>query len=212
MAAAAKSALGKLGPTVTHNVLNQGQLFRGNIFAADSALQAALQTHGADAALGATARLQQFGAWAGSDSTAEHARAAHTYGPVLRQFDRNGRRIDVVDYHPSYHNIYRTATELGVSSLAWRPADEGAGAGSHLVRGALAMLSYQAEPGTSCPLTMTYAAVPALREGKGFADYVAKALTPAYDPRDAPIDDKRGIVFGACECSNPYGVRRGGPL
>lgn len=216
MAAARSAWAAKLAsrpaPVVTHSVSNQGYLFRGNAFAADLALKGALSAFSPQPASATepagTQRLRSYGAWVGSESTAELARLANTHGPTLRQFNRNGVRVDQLEYHPSYHEIYRQGVEVGgVPNLAWRP-DAVDGGGSHLVRGAVAMLHYQAEPGTSCPLTMTYAAVPALRDATASCrkqqqdgqqyidDLTAKAASDQYDSRDAPLDEKRSAVIG----------------
>lgn len=211
---------GRPAPLATHAVSNQGSLFRGNAFSADLAMRGAVAAFSPSASSASeyagSQRLRSYGAWVGSESTAELARLANTHGPVLRQFNRNGQRVDQLEYHPSYHEIYRQGVEVGgVPNLAWRP-DAADGGGSHLVRGAIAMLHYQAEPGTSCPLTMTYAAVPALRDATPasaqqpkqvqqsqqqamppyFAELMIKASSRRYDPRDVPLDEKHGAIIG----------------
>src|SRR5690606_26153774 len=84
---------------------------------------------------------------------------ANAYPPVLRTHDRSGHRIDEVEYHPAYHELMRVAIEHELHALPWRDPRPGA----HAARAALFMLQSQAEGGHLCPVTMTFAAVPALR-------------------------------------------------
>src|SRR5690606_34437002 len=76
--------------------------------------------------------------------------------------------------------------------LSWQSAQPGA----HVARAALSYLHHQAEAGTSCPLTMTHAAVPVLRQSPALAGWARNAAAPVYDPRDVPVSDKAGITVG----------------
>jgi len=117
---------------------------------------------------------------------------AHRDRPRLRTHDRFGARIDRVEFHPNYHALMQAAIEHGVAGLSWRAPAPGA----HVARAALSYLHHQVEPGTSCPLTMTHAAVPALRREPALAEWAAKAAAPHYDPREIPIGDKAGVTLG----------------
>jgi putative acyl-CoA dehydrogenase len=117
---------------------------------------------------------------------------AHRDRPRLRTHDRFGARIDRVEFHPNYHAILRAAIENGVAGLSWRDPSPGA----HVARAALSYLHHQVEPGTSCPLTMTHAAVPALAHAPTLREWREKAAAPHYDPRELPIADKRGVTLG----------------
>src|SRR3546814_6448737 len=86
----------------------------------------------------------------------------------------------------------QAAIEHGVAGLSWREPAPGA----HVARAALSYLHHQVEPGTSCPLTMTHAAVPVLHREPALAEWADKAAAPHYDPRELPIADKRGIHLG----------------
>src|SRR3546814_1488886 len=86
----------------------------------------------------------------------------------------------------------QAAIEHGVAGLSWHEQIPGA----HVARAALSYLHHQVEPGTSCPLTMTHAAVPVLRREPALAEWADKAPSPNYDPREVPIADKRGITLG----------------
>ena len=58
-------------------------------------------------------------------------------------------------------------------------------------------LHNQVEAGTACPLTMTYAAVPALKLQPNVAQvWVPKLLATRYDPRNVPIEQKAGATVG----------------
>lgn len=63
-------------------------------------------------------------------------------------------------------------------------------------RAALGFLHYQAEPGSSCPLTMTHAALPVLRREPALREWAGKAIAPHYDGRDVPMAEKRGVTVG----------------
>jgi putative acyl-CoA dehydrogenase len=182
-------------PHATHAVLNQSELWSGNSYVGDVALKSAV-THFTphESWPQAQDHLLSTGEWAGSEEAAKLARIANTSGPILRQFDRNGRRIDVVDFVPAYHELMRRGIEVTQTpSYAWR-----LGAGGHVTRAALSMLTYGAESGTSCPLTMTFASVPALgmRGGADLRAWADGAQQPHYDPRDVPQSEKQGLTLG----------------
>lgn len=137
------------------------------------------------------ARIAAYGRLAGSTL---HALGfdAHRDIPRLRSHDRFGQRIDVVEFHPNYHAVMDTAVSHGVAGLSWCEPRTG----SHVARAALSYLHYQVEPGSSCPLTMTHAAVPVLRMAPALGTWAEKACAPHYDPRNAPIEAKAGITLG----------------
>src|SRR5690606_39460609 len=110
----------------------------------------------------------------------------------LRSHDRYGHRIDTVEFHPHYHRILQAAIGHGVAGLSWAQPQPGA----HVARAALAYLHYQVEPGSSCPLTMTHAAVPVLAGTASLGEWHAKVAACRYDPRDLPIADKHGVTLG----------------
>jgi putative acyl-CoA dehydrogenase len=136
-------------------------------------------------------RLEKYGAVAGNDLY-RLSFDAHRDRPRLRTHDRFGHRVDVVEFHPHYHAVMAAAVEHGVAGLSWR--DERLG--SHVARAALSYLHGQVEPGSSCPLTMTHAAVPVLRRESALREWADKAIAPHYDPRDVPIGGKQGVTLG----------------
>lgn len=127
-----------------------------NFFLTDTALRDALSTYGD---LADEATLSAVGELAGSEQALSHTLPANQNPPVLRTHDRYGHRIDEVDFHPSWHWLMDKAVGFGLQAAPWtsdRPSP-------HLTRAAGFYLWSQVEPGHACPISMTYAAVPALR-------------------------------------------------
>src|SRR5690554_870971 len=159
-----------------------------DLWASDAVLREAVLREGAGAFVGT---LAGYGALAGGELY-RLGFDANRDRPRLRTHDRFGQRIDRVEFHPDYHALMRHAIEGGLTSLSWtdpRP-------GSHVARAALSYLHYQAEAGTSCPLTMTHAAVPALRREPALAEWAGKATAGVYEPDDIPISAKQGVTVG----------------
>ncbi len=174
----------------THAVTNQPPpLADHDAFGTDPALVEALRREGADWAEPA---LAAYGRRVGGD-LAQLGIEANRHRPVLRTHDRYGRRVDEVDFHPAYHALMATAIGHGVHALSWQQARPGA----HVARAALSYLHHQAEAGTSCPLTMTHAAVPVLaRGGIAMADWLSRAIAPGYDGGNRPASEKPGVTLG----------------
>jgi len=166
----------------THEVMNQPTMPPRDPWAQDRTLQRVL---GADAGLAA------FGAALASPDIREAARDAQTRLPELRSFDRSGRRIDEVHFHPGYHRLMALGLEAGYAATAWD------GSGSHLRHAAVNYMLSQVEPGVCCPMTMTYAAVPALSADPALAALWQPRLTArAYDPARLPVGQKRAATMG----------------
>lgn len=137
--------------------------------------------------------LDNYGQLAG-DLLMDHGELANKNKPVLHTFDRYGRRTDNVEFHPSYHTLMESAMQHNVHNYSWK--HEGID-GAHTIRAALMYLHYQAESGTSCPLTMTHAAIPAMRYGKTLPPYyLDKTINGKYDPRAIPASQKHGLTIG----------------
>jgi putative acyl-CoA dehydrogenase len=173
----------------THRVENQPPpLIDYNAFDTDLPLREAVQREVAhrDESL-----LSDYGAQVGGELL-QLGFEANRYRPQLRTHDRHGHRIDEVDFHPSYHRLMRAAISAGVHALSWSDGEPGA----HVLRGVLSYLHHQAEAGTSCPLTMTHAAVPVLQQSPALADWVSGLLARAYDGRNVPPAQKRGLTLG----------------
>src|SRR4051794_2669733 len=180
--------------SVTHEVTTQVPPLVGyDPIAGDAALSEACVRHaGADA----LTSLAGLGALAGSEQAGEWGRLANENPPRLRTHDRYGHRIDDVEFHPAWHELMRTAIGQGLAGAPW--ADAAAGDGHAHVRRAVGYLGWmQVETGHGCPVTMTYAAVPALRR----APDLAAALEPGLTSREyqfglADPQTKRGLVAG----------------
>ncbi|MGH6873479.1 MAG: acyl-CoA dehydrogenase family protein, partial [Aestuariivirgaceae bacterium] len=175
----------------THEVANQPPpVPEFNWFDGDLVLRQALDREGAGWAAG---NVRAFGAILGSEHTAELAGSANRFPPELRTFDRFGRRIDEVDYHPAYHELMHLAKTHEVHSIAWtapRP-------GGHVAHMALEYLLVQADAGICCPITMTYASVAALaRESSVASEWTPRILAPSYDSRFIPAQEKTGVTIG----------------
>jgi putative acyl-CoA dehydrogenase len=113
--------------------------------------------------------------------------------PLLRTHDRAGRRIDEVEFHPAWHALLALGVEHGLHALPWREPR----AGAHVARAAMFITLSQVESGVGCPLSMTHAAVPALRANPELAEEWEPLLTSlAYDARVLPAPDKRGALCG----------------
>jgi putative acyl-CoA dehydrogenase len=173
----------------THRVENQPPPFEPDDFwRNDAALCAAVAREGAAQWQG---ELSAYGALAGH-ALFQLGFDANRDRPRLKTHDRFGHRVNQVEFHPAYHQLMQAGVEHGVSALSWRDPRPG----SHVARAALIFMHHQAEAGTNCPLTMTHAAVPVLRQAPGLAEWAEKAIAPHYDPRDVPIAGKAGITLG----------------
>jgi putative acyl-CoA dehydrogenase len=140
-----------------------------------------------------TERLRTAGEAAGSAETAELARLANQHAPELRTHDCAGDRADEVEFHPAWHELMRTAVGFGLTGAAWRETRPG----THSAHAALAYAWGQAEAGHMCPVGMTYASVPALRNAPVLAERYEPLLSSAeYDPGVRPAAGKRGVLAG----------------
>jgi putative acyl-CoA dehydrogenase len=180
-----------LEPTPTHEVLNQPPpLVDYNLFAGDAALVEAVRREGAS---WAEERLRELGARVGSAQVVAWGVDANRNPPVLRTHDRYGRRIDEVDFHPSWHELMRVAIESGLHNLPWREPRPGA----HVARAALCLVAWQNEFGHGCPISMTYSSVPSLRrQPELLAEWLPRLLPLTYDPSSRPAADKAGVLIG----------------
>jgi putative acyl-CoA dehydrogenase len=174
----------------THEVTNQVPPLAGHDVAADPALLAALHREGGG---WAEAELHELGRLAGSAQTQELARLANVCRPVLRTHDARGYRIDEVDFHPAWHQLMTTAVTHGLHAAPW--ADRRPGA--HVARAAKFLVWTQAEGGHGCPVSMTYASVPALRHAPELAArYEPLLAATVYDPGLRVPDAKSGLLAG----------------
>ncbi len=208
----------------THEVLNQsGPLADLDLFDSDRAM---VETFGTDPAgdtqcvlsADGLAELMTLGWRLGAADTLDLARLANTHSPVLMTFDRFGRRIDEVEFHPAWHALMSLLVGEGMHCEPWaglynghaqmrgaaqNPAEAAKGTlhdrvdGGHVLRAAKYLLFSQLENGSQCPTTMTWAAIPLLAKQPALVDdWLPKLLSRDYDPRPAPLADRRCALVG----------------
>lgn len=173
----------------THTVENQpSPLPDFDAISDDAVLREGLTVFGAD-----PKALGSLGELAGAAASWETGRLADTYPPVLQTHDRYGNRIDEVEFHPAWHELMSTAVTHGLHASPWI-ADHPA---PHVTRAVGFMAWYQVEAGHGCPISMTYAAVPALRATPELAaKYVPGLASPNYEFGLRPPAAKSGLIAG----------------
>ena len=160
----------------THDVENQAPpLAPYNVFEADLALREAVEREGGGWGVD---RLRDTGELAGTAEALDHSERAERNEPILRTHDRYGNRIDQVELDPSWHWCLRQAIEREIHALPWRDPQPGA----HAVRAGLFFVWSQVNSGVMCPVSMTYSAIPALREEPELAaEWEPRITRPSYD-------------------------------
>jgi putative acyl-CoA dehydrogenase len=176
--------------------LNQAPPLQGhNTVTSDAALVEALLRHGSQEVVD---DLVALGAQAGSAEAREHGRLANEFHPELVRFDRYGNQVDEVRFHPSWHWLMERAVGHGLQAAPWE--QEEAGAGTAHLRRAAGFFAWQTEPGHGCPISMTYAAVPALRADANYAvlakEWIPKLAARSYDFGLRPVEEKAGALAG----------------
>ncbi|MFF3607190.1 acyl-CoA dehydrogenase family protein [Streptomyces sp. NPDC002463] len=176
----------------THTVTNQAPPLVGyDVFTSDPALAEAVERH-LDPGLLAEAReeLSLLGRASGSAQVREWGEQANGDPPRLRTHDRYGRRIDEVEFHPAWHRLLGRSVSAGLTDAWGRP-------GGHVRRAAGFLVVSQAEAGHGCPVSMTHAAVPALRaEPELAAVWEPAALSHVYERELRPVAEKPGVLLG----------------
>ncbi|MGX1668780.1 acyl-CoA dehydrogenase family protein [Streptomyces sp. NPDC055400] len=176
----------------THAVTNQAPPLVGyDVFAADRALAEGVERH-LEPSLAPAVReeLGGLGRAAGSAQAQEWGVLANDNPPTLHTHDRYGHRVDEVAFHPAWHRLMAKGVSAGLTSAWSRPA-------GHLRRAAAFLVWSQAEAGHTCPLSMTHAAVPALRADPALAaEWEPRLTSTVYDAGLRPAAQKAGVVFG----------------
>ena len=162
-----------------------------NLFLSDRALVQAVAREGAG---WAHAQISELGRLLGAEEAQRWGFEANENKPVLHTHDRFGNRRDEVVFHPAWHNLMRTSVENRLHCLPWEPAKR---SGAHVARAALMMLTVQNEAGHTCPISMTYSAVAALRAEPELAtEWEPRILSSVYDSQFAPAQQKSGVQLG----------------
>ncbi|MFZ2049939.1 MAG: acyl-CoA dehydrogenase family protein [Solirubrobacteraceae bacterium] len=182
---------GEGSPWKTHEVQNQVPPLLGlDLFSSNLPLVEASRREGA--------------AWVGEHGTQlgklvggepmEWGRLANENRPVLKTHDRYGHRIDEVEFHPAWHSLMKLGVEHELHALPWRHPEQD---GAHVARAALYMTAMQAEAGFACPITMTFAVIPALRAQPDLlAEWETLITATTYDPQSIPAAQKGSAIAG----------------
>jgi putative acyl-CoA dehydrogenase len=209
---------GESATHTTHEVFNQPPPLVGlNLFEQDLALVEGIRREQAG---WSEEQLRMVGQCAGSATALQWGIDANASVPVLHTYDRYGHRIDEVVYHPAWHQLMDKAVSWGLHASPWRDSRSGA----HVARAAAFYLWSQVEAGHGCPISMTFAAIPALRlQPDVAAEWVPRFTSLEYDPGLRPAGEKRGALCGMAMTEKQGGsdvrantsyaepVRAGGP-
>lgn len=176
---------------MTHQISNQfDELQDYNLFESDSILQEILANYGSRN----QAQLAEFGHVVGSSQYYEYAELANTHTPILHQFDPRGRRKDVVEFHPAWHEWMALNRKYAVHSHPFSIFTKQAG---WIDWAAKFYLAGQVECGNLCPNSMTLGSIPLIqKEPELWKKIGEKLLSTEYDQRDIPISKKKSIWLG----------------
>ena len=175
----------------THVVLNQPPpLVDYDMAAAEPSLSEAMTREGAGRWLGL---VEQHGRTMGSAEVFEWGAQANRFPPVLHTHDQYGNRADRVEFHPAWHSLLDLAVSNGLHSLPWETEP---GDGSTPARAALTFLASQVEAGHFCPISMSYSAIPVVRQTDLAAEWEPLQLSRAYDSSFQPASKKAGVLTG----------------
>ncbi|MGW7056251.1 acyl-CoA dehydrogenase family protein [Streptomyces sp. NPDC054887] len=176
----------------THTVTNQAPpLVEYDVFTSDRALSEGVERHVApELAEEVREELAGLGRSAGSLQAQEWGVQANENPPKLRTHDRYGHRIDEVEFHPAWHRLLGKAVGAGLTDAWGRP-------GGHVRRAAGFLVWTQAEAGHGCPVSMTHAAVPALRTDPALAaEWEPRLTSHVYEEGLTAPSLKAGALFG----------------
>lgn len=178
-------------PWQTHELMNQvDELTDYRPLVSDLPLREALRRGGADSF---EPRLLAYADRLGTAESYGLAAQANRHTPELQTFDARGRRIDSVDFHPSWHRLMAMVRAEDLIAMPFREGQ----AGRWSAWAAGFYLHGQVEAGTLCPATMTQAAIPVLqKEPALWAQLKEQLLSTDYDERDLPLAQKRSIWVG----------------
>lgn len=141
----------------------------------------------------AITEIHNFGRLAGSVQIQRLGELVEKHPPILNTHDKYGHRIDQVEYDPAYHELMSIAIANGLGGTPWQESRDHA----HLIR-AIKFTAWQAsDVGHTCPVTMTYAAIPAIRADDKLAVQFESLLSNGvYDSTFAASTLKKGLIAG----------------
>jgi putative acyl-CoA dehydrogenase len=185
------STVSRDAPWQTHTVFNQPPPLEDvDVFSTNTPLVEAVHREGAG---WVTERASALGRLVGGEPQQLWGRLANENKPVLHTHDRYGNRIDEVEFHPAWHQLMRLGVEHELHSLPWTSTEPFA----HTARAAMYVTAMQAEAGFACPITMTFAVLPALRtQPELAAEWEPLVTSTAYDPRSVPALEKGSAIAG----------------
>ena len=171
-----------------HSVTNQPPPLRDyNLYSSDPLVKECIEHHEVR-----ETSLEETGKTLGTEEMIEHGRLANEFPPVLRSHSAEGFRLDEVEFHPSWHALMDFSKNHGIASYPTPGSGQ-----THLERAVLMYLVSQNEAGHGCPISMTYAAVPAIRHGVKGQKHIESLLTSStYDPNLAPLSSKTTALAG----------------
>ena len=174
----------------THEVRNQVPPMEGrNLFLDNTPLVEGLAREGGE---WAHDRAVEAGAFWGGEPQ-QWGFDANENPPVLQTHDRYGNRLDAVTFHPAWHQLMARGVADEMHALPWNDPRSGA----HVARAAIYMSGTQAEAGFGCPITMTFAAVPALQATESIAnEWIPRLTARGYDGALKPASEKPGAICG----------------
>ncbi|KZK81094.1 putative acyl-CoA dehydrogenase AidB [Pseudovibrio sp. Ad13] len=181
--------------TMTTGVINQAPPYCGyNLAESDPILLADLGGTGSNDS--AREELIKFGEQCGAADALDLGRLANVNEPVLKTHDPYGRRLDVVEFHPSYHALMRRSFEAGLHSASVESMEPG-GERAFYNRARKYFVMSQVEGGHLCPVTMTNASAMALTQAPELAKvWNERILSRKYDQRFRPASQKMGASLG----------------
>jgi putative acyl-CoA dehydrogenase len=168
-----------------------------NLFESDIVLREAVAREGVP-----SPGLKAMGQVFGTPEVVALGFAANKNPPQLKTFDRYGHRIDEVEFHPAWHELLGLACSFGLHSGPWAEPKPGA----HVRRAAGTYMLTQIESGVYCPVAMTYASVPTIRQAPKIAEqWLPKIFNASYSQRSTPVADKIGALIGMGMTENQGG-------
>ena len=178
---------------LTEEVLNQPPLLTGTNAWRGDPLLAQLSEAFAEPV---RTELDQLGRFVRTAEAQDLARIANSETPKLRTFDRQGHRIDQVEFHPAYHALMRRSVALGLHASVWENSNVEKGV-RHQARAARYYLMSELETGHLCPITMTNASLAAIMASPTlFREWAPRVVTRKYDPSHKPPMEKTGLTLG----------------